>query len=97
MPIAEQGYLHWEGRLGERRRPWWPITRLGIRLAFRRKYFKFAFAVSLLPAVVFSVGVYICRDDRGLQGHVMGGQRPAPDRRSGLFPDLLHLATSCSS
>ena len=42
MPIAEQGYAHWTGTFVERRFPWWPITRLGIRLAFKRKFFKFA-------------------------------------------------------
>ena len=59
MPISERGYQHWPGTLTERRRPWAPITRLGIRLAFKRKFFKFALGVSLLPALVFTAGVYI--------------------------------------
>jgi ABC-type transport system involved in multi-copper enzyme maturation permease subunit len=59
MPISERGYQHWPGTLAERRRPWAPITRLGIRLAFKRKFFKFALGVSLLPALVFTAGVYI--------------------------------------
>jgi ABC-type transport system involved in multi-copper enzyme maturation permease subunit len=59
MPISEQGYQHWPGTLVERRRPWAPITRLGVKLAFKRKYFKFVLAVSLLPALIFSAGVYI--------------------------------------
>jgi len=57
--IREKGYSHWDGALEERRFPWWPITRTGIQLAFRRKHFKFFFSVSFLPAVVFLVGVYI--------------------------------------
>ncbi|MBM3294557.1 MAG: hypothetical protein FJY82_08530 [Candidatus Aminicenantes bacterium] len=59
MPIAEQGYVHWEGRLDARRRPWRPIARLGIRLAFRRKYFKFVLGMAFLPALIFAAGVYI--------------------------------------
>ncbi|MCJ7563746.1 MAG: ABC transporter permease [Candidatus Aminicenantes bacterium] len=59
MVISEQGYVHWQGTFIERRFPWWPITRLGIRLAFKRKFFKFVFSISLLPAVMFSTGVYI--------------------------------------
>ncbi|MGD0781965.1 MAG: ABC transporter permease subunit [Candidatus Aminicenantales bacterium] len=59
MPISERGYRHWPGTLAERRRPWAPITRLGVKLAFKRKYFKFVLGVSLLPALVFSAGIYI--------------------------------------
>jgi len=59
MPIAEQGYVHWEGRLDVRRRPWRPIVRLGIRLAFRRKAFKFVLGLAFLPTLVFAAGVYI--------------------------------------
>ncbi|HEX9903233.1 MAG TPA: ABC transporter permease subunit [Acidobacteriota bacterium] len=59
MTIREKGYHHWDGQFIERRRPWWPITRLGIRLTFKRKFFKFVFSSSLLPAVVFLAGIYI--------------------------------------
>jgi len=59
MPIAEQGYVHWEGRFDARRRPWRPIARLGIRLAFRRKGFKFVLAMAFLPTLIFAAGVYI--------------------------------------
>jgi ABC-type transport system involved in multi-copper enzyme maturation permease subunit len=59
MTIREKGYHHWDGQFIERRRPWWPITRLGIRLTFKRKFFKFVFSSALLPAVVFLAGIYI--------------------------------------
>jgi len=59
MPIAERGYRHWEGTLREQGRSWWPITRLGIKLAFKRKFFKFVLGLSLVPAVAFIAGVYI--------------------------------------
>jgi ABC-type transport system involved in multi-copper enzyme maturation permease subunit len=74
MPISERGYQHWAGTLSERRRPWTPITRLGIRLAFKRKFFKFALGVSLLPAVVFSVGVYISEKIEDFK-FMVGGRR----------------------
>lgn len=57
--IREKGYYHWDGQLVERRFPWWPITRTGIQLAFRKKWFKFVFAFGFAPAVVALVMVYI--------------------------------------
>ncbi len=59
MTIREKGYYHWDGQFLERRRPWWPITRLGIKLTFKRKFFKFVFSSAMLPAVVFLAGIYI--------------------------------------
>jgi ABC-type transport system involved in multi-copper enzyme maturation permease subunit len=59
MTIREKGYLHWDGELKERRFPWRPLTRLGIRLAFKRRYFKFILFSALGPALVFLVGVYV--------------------------------------
>jgi len=44
MTIREKGYAHWDGQLKERRFSWAPITGLGIRLAFRKKMFRFFFA-----------------------------------------------------
>jgi ABC-type transport system involved in multi-copper enzyme maturation permease subunit len=57
--IREKGYSHWDGKLTERRYPWWPITRTGIRLTFRKKAFKFVFAGAFLPSFVALVGLYI--------------------------------------
>jgi ABC-type transport system involved in multi-copper enzyme maturation permease subunit len=74
MPIAEQGYAHWTGTFVERRLPWWPVTRLGIRLAFKRKYFKFAFAFSFLPAFIFLAGIYISERMQDFQFMVRGRQ-----------------------
>ncbi len=59
MTIKEKGYTHWDGKLKEGGLPWWPITRWGIRLTFRRKFFKLLFFISLVPALVFLVGIYI--------------------------------------
>jgi len=59
MPIAEQGYTHWTGHFVDRRLPWWPISRLGIKMAFKRKFFKFAFSLSFFPALIFAAGIYV--------------------------------------
>jgi hypothetical protein len=59
MTIREKGYSHWDGELKDRRWSWWPITRLGLRLAFKKKGFKLLYFGSFIPAVVFLVGVYI--------------------------------------
>ncbi len=75
MPITEQGYRHWEGTLIERRRPWAPITRLGIKLAFKRKYFKFVLGVSLLPALIFTVGIYISEKIEDFKFMIRGRNR----------------------
>jgi ABC-type transport system involved in multi-copper enzyme maturation permease subunit len=57
--VREKGYTHWDGRLAERRFPWMPITRTGIRLAFRKRGFKFVFAGAFLPAFVALGGLYV--------------------------------------
>jgi len=57
--IRDKGYSHWDGTLRDRRFPWWPITRTGILLTFRKKQFKFFFAFAFVPAVAFLAGIYI--------------------------------------
>lgn len=59
MTIKEMGYSHWKGEFEEKRFPWWPITRYGIKLTFKRKFFKMFFFMTLIPAFVYLVGIYI--------------------------------------
>lgn len=59
MAIAERGYTHWQGTLGTGRRPWRVIAGQAIRLAWKRKFFKLVLFGSLVPAVVFSAGIYV--------------------------------------
>lgn len=59
MTIKERGYTHWDGDLKDGRFPWWPITRWGIKLTFKKKFFKLLFFISLVPALIFLVGIYI--------------------------------------
>jgi ABC-type transport system involved in multi-copper enzyme maturation permease subunit len=73
--VREKGYNHWDGRLEERRLPWWPITRTGVQLAFRKKRFKFVFAVAFAPAFVFLVGLYISERLEDFKGFIQGSDR----------------------
>jgi ABC-type transport system involved in multi-copper enzyme maturation permease subunit len=75
MTIREKGYAHWDGELKERRFPWVPITRLGIRLSFRRKYFRFMLFGSLVPAAVFLVGIYISERIEDFQNMFRGNRQ----------------------
>ncbi|MFQ6037426.1 MAG: ABC transporter permease [Candidatus Aminicenantales bacterium] len=59
MTIRQKGYTRWEGTLRERGALWWPITRTGIGLTFKKKFFKFFFAMTLVPALVWLAGIYI--------------------------------------
>lgn len=59
MSIKERGYTHWNGELVPGRFPWKPITRYGIRLTFKKKFFKFTFFMALVPTIVFLAGIYI--------------------------------------
>ncbi len=59
MTIKEKGYTHWDGEFKDGKFPWWPITRYGIKLTFKKKFFKFFFFMTLVPAVVYLVGIYI--------------------------------------
>ena len=75
MTIREKGYAHWDGQLKERRFSWTPITWLGIRLAFRKKYFKFILFSSLVPAVVFLAGIYISERIQDFQYMLRGNRQ----------------------
>jgi ABC-type transport system involved in multi-copper enzyme maturation permease subunit len=57
--VKEKGYSHWDGTLGGRRFAWWPITRTGIQLAFKKKAFRFFFAAAFMPAFIALGGLYV--------------------------------------
>lgn len=75
MPISEKGYAHWQGTFIDRKFAWWPITRLAVRLAFKKKGFKFAFFASLIPAFFFLAGVYISERLEDFQFMMRGSNR----------------------
>ncbi len=59
MTIKEKGYSHWDGEFSPQKLPWWPITRYGIKLTLKKKFFKLTCALALIPAVVFLVMIYL--------------------------------------
>ncbi len=59
MPIREKGYTHWDGEFQPKKFFWWPITRYGIKLTFKKKFFKFVFFMTLVPAVVYLAVIYV--------------------------------------
>jgi len=73
--VREKGYSHWDGRLVERRLPWWPITRTGIQLSFRKKRFKVLFSGAFIPAFVFLVGLYISERLEDFKAFIQGSDR----------------------
>jgi len=58
MSIKEKGYAHWDGKLKKMKFPWKPITRYGIKLTFKKKFFKFSFFLTLIPALIYLAGIY---------------------------------------
>jgi ABC-type transport system involved in multi-copper enzyme maturation permease subunit len=72
--VREKGYAHWDGRLLERRRPWTPITRTGICLAFRKRGFKFAFAGAFTPYFVALGGLYVSERLEDFKGLVQSNK-----------------------
>ena len=59
MTIKEKGYSHWDGEFSPKKLPWWPITRYGIKLTLKKKYFKLVYTLALIPALVFLVLIYL--------------------------------------
>ncbi len=59
MTIKEKGYSHWDGEFSQKKLPWWPITRYGIKLTLKKKFFKLTYAIALIPAIVFLVMIYM--------------------------------------
>ena len=59
MPIYDQSYAHWEGRLEGRLLRWLPITVNEIKLAFRSKISLIVFCLACTPFVVRLGMVYL--------------------------------------
>jgi len=58
MPIYDQSYAHWKGRLEGRVFRWLPIMLNGIRLVFKRKLMLLLIGVALIP-FMFRLGMVI--------------------------------------
>ncbi len=59
MTIREKGYTHWDGEFKDTRFRWGPISRHAIKQSFRRKFFKFLFFSTLVPALFTLTMIYV--------------------------------------
>jgi len=51
MPILDQGYQHWNGRLGARAPRWWAITRQGVKVQLKNRWVVMTLVGALIPAL----------------------------------------------
>jgi ABC-2 type transport system permease protein len=54
MPIFDQGYQHWTGKLSNHTWRWWPITRQGVRSGLKNRYLKIVLLLAWLPALLLA-------------------------------------------
>ena len=51
MPIFDQGYQHWNGRLSSHAWRWLTVTRHGVRAQMKNKFTRILLLLALLPAL----------------------------------------------
>ncbi|MGB3863841.1 MAG: ABC transporter permease subunit [Candidatus Aminicenantaceae bacterium] len=76
MTIKEKGYTHWDGEFLNKKLSWLPITRYGIKLTFRKKFFKLLFFLALTPAVLFLAGIYVAERMEDFKFMISEGEMP---------------------
>jgi ABC-2 type transport system permease protein len=54
MPIFEQGYQHWHGKLSGHGGRWWTVTRHGVRTMWKGRLVKLTVLVALVPALALA-------------------------------------------
>src|ERR671934_2416238 len=54
MPIFDQGYQHWTGRLSGHASRWLTIMRHGVRAQFKNRWTRMALFFALSPALVLA-------------------------------------------
>ncbi len=59
MPIFDQGYQHWHGRLSGQAARWLPITRHGVAVGARNLWLRLVMLVAGLPALVLAIVLVI--------------------------------------
>lgn len=61
MPIHDQSYRHWQGALKGHKMRWWVITKMGLKLIFKRKLAILFLLIPYVSVVVFGVIMYFSR------------------------------------
>ncbi len=54
MPILDQGYQHWNGRLAARAPRWWAITRQGVKVQIKNRWVIMTLVGALIPALALA-------------------------------------------
>ena len=92
MPVYEEVYRSWKGRLTEHPRTWWVIARTGVRLVWRR-VIGFLLVLAYVPFLVRDAQIIILSRFSRLEE--IGSQAPLPAEMSmlevdaGFFADFL--------
>src|SRR5947208_8194383 len=55
MPILDQGYQHWNGKLAGHAWRWLTITRQGTRAQTKNRWVWYVLVIALLPALILSL------------------------------------------
>ena len=55
MPIFDQGYQHWSGKLSSHAWRWLVITRRGVRTALQGRLVRLALFIAWIPAMVLAI------------------------------------------
>jgi ABC-2 type transport system permease protein len=60
MPIFDQGYQHWHGKLSGQAARWWPITRHGVVVGLRNRWLRYVMlsAIALPIALAFFLTIW---------------------------------------
>jgi ABC-2 type transport system permease protein len=58
MPIFDQGYQHWRGKLSSHAWRWWTITRHGVRTQLKSRWTRLVVLFALVPALVLAA--FLC-------------------------------------
>jgi ABC-2 type transport system permease protein len=58
MPIFDQGYQHWSGKLSGHTWRWLAITRQGVRAGLKNRYFRLVLLIAWVPALM--LGTMLC-------------------------------------
>lgn len=54
MPILDQGYQHWSGRLATKAPRWWAITRQGAKVQIKNRWVILTLITALVPALILA-------------------------------------------
>src|SRR5262249_23629080 len=55
MPVFDQGYQHWSGKLSGHTWRWLAITRQGVRIGLKNRYFRIVLLLAWIPALLLAM------------------------------------------